>query len=238
MSHLFLLNAREAKVIWFQGHSCCRWHVSSGVIIPTQGFSEAFSSVALWSGAGDAEDVTSHPEDSWFIPQTYVREQMKLWLQLQGHWAKAWSLKLILVKKKNGNGQNNLVGGLCVWVFSNVVHTTILYYQQNEAMVAKLGLCAAAENFKALDAEAEEKVRMAEQTFSFGAVMHPLPLRCRSDCIKGGKTITLLDLPTAKWRNLSKSIHRGQEIYCTPFKTSMNCSEQQGWQSTWGFWKH
>lgn len=70
-----------------------------------------------------------------------------------------------------------------------------------------------------MDAEAEEEVRMAEETFSFGAVMHILLLCCRSGCIKGGwpcdKTIALSDLPTAKWRNLSKSIHRGQEIYYT-----------------------
>lgn len=65
---------------------------------------------------------------------------------------------------------------------------------------------------------------------SLGAVMHPLPLCCWSGCVNGGWSCdkTLSDLPTAKWRNLSRSIHRGQEIYYTLFKTTMPCSELQG----------
>lgn len=87
ISLLLPLNAREAKVIWFQGNR----HISSRVIIPTQGFGEACSSVALRSGA-DNDDTGSrgHHFTPWrqpFVPQTYIWKQMNLWLQLQDRWA-------------------------------------------------------------------------------------------------------------------------------------------------------
>lgn len=69
--------------------------------------------------------------------------------------------------------------------------------------------------------------------------MRQLPPCCRPDDIEGGcwcdKTIRLLVSLAAKWRDRSKSIHRGQEIYHTTLQVSTPRSEHQGWQSTRGF---
>ena len=97
-----LLNARETKVIWFQGNSCCRWHILALIIALTRGLNKACSSLASWSLiTPGAEDATLHPKDSWFISQTHI--------------------KVILVKNKSGILKGIILwGAVCVCVCVSV----------------------------------------------------------------------------------------------------------------------